>query len=96
MNIYSQNIYEVIENNIKKHVLIIYNISENHYVGLTVYFHCDINGLPSSTAKIESMANFSYKRLREPFFRNKKIAHLTQDDYSNILISLKKYYTFEN
>ena len=37
MNIYSQNIYEVIENNIKKYVLIIYNISENHYVGLTVY-----------------------------------------------------------
>ena len=60
------------------------------------YFHCDIKGLPCSTAKIESMANFSYKRLREPFFRNKKIAHLTQDDYSNILISLKKYYTFEN
>lgn len=37
LNIYSQNIYEVVENNIKKHVLIIYNISENHYVGLTVY-----------------------------------------------------------
>ena len=37
LNIYSPNIYEVIENNIKKHVLIIYNISENHYVGLTVY-----------------------------------------------------------
>lgn len=36
MDIYSQNIYEVVENNIKKHVLIIYNISENHYVGLTV------------------------------------------------------------
>ena len=37
MEIYSQNIYEVIENNIKKHVLIIYNISEKHYVGLTVH-----------------------------------------------------------
>lgn len=37
MNIYSQNIYEVIENNIKKNIIIIYNISENHYVGLTVY-----------------------------------------------------------
>lgn len=37
LNIYSQNIYEVIENNIKKHVLIIYNISENHYVGLTIH-----------------------------------------------------------
>ena len=37
MKIYSQNIYEVVENNKKKHILIIYNISENHYVGLTVY-----------------------------------------------------------
>ncbi len=37
MDIYSQNIYEVVENNIRKHVLIIYNISENHYVGLAVY-----------------------------------------------------------
>ena len=36
LHIYSQNIYEVIENNIRKHVLIIYNISVNHYVGLTV------------------------------------------------------------
>lgn len=59
------------------------------------YFHCDINGF-RSTAKLESMANFSYKRLREPFFHNKKIAHLSKDDYSNILISLKKYYTFED
>ena len=37
MDIYSQNIYEVVENNTRKHVLIIYNISENHYVGLTVH-----------------------------------------------------------
>lgn len=59
------------------------------------YFHCDIMGLPCSTAKLESMANFSYKRIREPFFYNKKIAHLSKDDYTNILLSLKKYYTFE-
>lgn len=37
MKIYSQNIYEVVENNMKKHVVIIYNISENHYVGLTIH-----------------------------------------------------------
>lgn len=37
MDIYSQNIYEVVKNDIRKHILIIYNISENHYVGLTVY-----------------------------------------------------------
>ena len=59
------------------------------------YFHCDINCLPCSTAKLESMANFSYKRLREPFFQNKKIAHLSQNDYNNILTSLKRYYIFE-
>ena len=60
------------------------------------YFHYDITGLPCSTAKLESMANFSYKRLREPFFHNKKIAHLSEYDYSNILVLLKKYYTFED
>lgn len=37
MDIYSQNIYEVFENNTRKHILIIYNISKNHYVGLTVH-----------------------------------------------------------
>lgn len=60
------------------------------------YFHCDISTLPHSTAKIECLANFSYKRIREPFFYNNKIAHLSKEDYNHILSSLKKYYTFEN
>ena len=60
------------------------------------YFHCDITGIPCSTAKLESMSNFSYKRIREPFFYNKKIAHLSKDDYNSILLALKKYYTFTN
>lgn len=37
MDIFSKNIYEVIQNGNKKHVLIIYNISGNHYVGITVH-----------------------------------------------------------
>jgi len=37
LDIYAQNIYEIIENGIKKHILIIYNISSNHYVGLSVH-----------------------------------------------------------
>ena len=36
MEIYSQNIYEVNINNSKKHVLIIYNISNNHYIGIPI------------------------------------------------------------
>ena len=60
------------------------------------YFHYDLENLPRSTAKIEAMANFSYKRIREPFFYNRKIAHLSKNDYDNILITLKKYYLFDN
>lgn len=60
------------------------------------YFHCDITDLPCSTAKLESLANYSYKRIREPFFYNKKIAHISHNDYNNILLSLKKYYTFND
>lgn len=60
------------------------------------YFHCDIHSLPCSTAKLESMANYSYKRIREPFFYNKKIAFLSNIDYEKILIALKKYYLFDN
>lgn len=37
LDIYSKNIYEVVLNGNKKHILIIYNISENHYIGLTVH-----------------------------------------------------------
>ena len=37
MNIYSQNIYEISENEHKKFVLILYNIYNNHYVGLTIH-----------------------------------------------------------
>lgn len=58
------------------------------------YFHYDIEALKNSTAKIESMANFSYKRIKEPYFYNKKIAHLTIIDYINIILCLQKYYTF--
>lgn len=55
------------------------------------YFHCDIASLPHSTAKIESLSNLSYKRIREPYFYNKKIAHISKEDYNTILLSIKKY-----
>lgn len=44
MDIYAQNIYEVIQNGNKKHILIIYNISVNHYVGLAVHTN-ELNNL---------------------------------------------------
>lgn len=59
------------------------------------YFHYDLTCLPYSTAKLESLANFSYKRIREPFFYKNQIVHLSQNDYNAILLALKKYYTFD-
>lgn len=68
LDIYSQNIYEVVENNIKKHILIIYNISENHYVGLTVYASKSAN-----LTYIESINRFvDIKDLQEYTKRNIK------------------------
>jgi len=58
------------------------------------YFHYDIECLPFGTAKIESLTNFSYKRIREPYFYNKKIAYLTEKDHENILKAISKYYLF--
>ena len=60
------------------------------------YFHCDIKCLPFGTAKIESLTNFSYKRIREPYFYNKKIAYLTKNDHKNISNAIKKYYLFSD
>ena len=37
MQIYSKNIYELTENNSRQTILIIYNISSNHYVGLPIH-----------------------------------------------------------
>ena len=37
MQIYSKNIYELKQNNSNQNILIIYNISSNHYVGLPIY-----------------------------------------------------------
>lgn len=58
------------------------------------YFHYDVECLPFGTAKIESLTNFSYKRIQEPYFYNKKIAYLTQKDYTYIRKTISKYYLF--
>ena len=60
------------------------------------YFHYDIECLPFGTAKIESMTNFSYKRIREPYFYNKKIAYITKKDHENISKAISKYYLFSD
>lgn len=54
MNIYSKNIYQVVKNNLKNNILIIYNVSDNHYVGLPVYSENNNNNL----TYIESLKRF--------------------------------------
>jgi len=54
LNIYSKNIYQVVKNNLKNNILIIYNVSDNHYVGLPVYSENNNNNL----TYIESLKRF--------------------------------------
>lgn len=68
MEIYSQNVYEIIENNTKKYVLIIYNISQNHYVGITIY-NSDSNNLTyipsiSKFIDIDDIQEYSRKNIK--------------------------------
>lgn len=55
MNIYSKNIYQVVKNNLKNNILIIYNVSDNHYVGLPVYSENNNN---NNLTYIESLKRF--------------------------------------
>jgi len=59
------------------------------------YFHYDVECAGKGTAKIESLVNFSYKRIREPFFDNHKILYITNKDSDEIKRILKEYYAFE-
>ena len=53
MQIYSKNIYEIIENSIKKYILILYNVSNNHYIGLPIH-----NGNKSNSIYIKSINKY--------------------------------------
>ena len=59
------------------------------------YFHYDLERLSEGSAKIESMMNFSYKRIVAPYYSKHKLAIITKKDYDNILRIIKKYYLFK-
>lgn len=59
------------------------------------YFHYDLECLSEGSAKIESMMNFSYKRIVAPYYSKHKLAIITKKDYDNILRIIKKYYLFK-
>ncbi len=58
------------------------------------YFHYDLNSVNDCSAKIESMMNFSYKRIVSPYYNKNVLAYINIDDYQNIRAIIKKYYTF--
>lgn len=55
------------------------------------YFHYDLD---IGTAKIENMINFSYKRIREPFYIKNKIYHINIEQAKEISEIIKRYYTY--
>jgi len=59
------------------------------------YFHYDLECLNDGTAKIESMMNYSYKRIISPYFSKNKLAIITKKDYQEIAKIIEKYYLFK-
>lgn len=59
------------------------------------YFHYDLECLNEGTAKIESMMNYSYKRVVAPYFARDKLAIITKKDYEEIVRIIEKYYLFK-
>ena len=58
------------------------------------YFHVDLECIAEGTAKIESLMNYSYKRIIEPYFSNGTLAILTNKDYKNISKAISQFYLF--
>ena len=60
------------------------------------YFHYDLTNNKLGTARIENLINVSVKRIKEPYFVDKKIAIITKNDNDALVKIIKKYYAFEN
>ncbi|MBE6152707.1 MAG: type II toxin-antitoxin system PemK/MazF family toxin [Firmicutes bacterium] len=58
------------------------------------YFHYDLLSVNDCSIKVESMMNFSYKRIESAYFAKNVKAYINDDDFNNIKEILKKYYTF--
>ena len=58
------------------------------------YFHCDLERIQNSTAKIENIGNLSRKRILSPYYRNDTLCYLTDKDKSDISSAIERYYLF--
>lgn len=60
------------------------------------YFHYDLKSVNDCSAKIESMTNFSYKRIVSPYYSRNVLAYIDIDDYEKIKLIIKEYYAFDH
>ena len=89
-----KQIYETIENNTKEWILIIYDISANHYVGIPVYSKNSEN-----TIYIKSIdkyvfpyliKDYSRSNMTRPIYRKGKPLTITEKEYNELLIRCKE------
>ncbi len=79
----------------EQHMTIVIPLSSSCYKDKCLY-HYDIQGKEKSTALIESMRYISTRRIREPYYYNNKIMHITEEDKKSIIDIIKYYYCFED
>lgn len=59
------------------------------------YFHYDLTSVNDCSIKIESMMNYSYKRIVGAYYSKNIKAFINKEDYNNTKAIIKRYYSFE-
>ena len=89
-----KQIYETIENKTKEWILIIYDISANHYVGIPVYSKNSENTIYiKSIDKYVSpylIKDYSRSNMTRPIYRKGKPLTITEKEYNELLIRCKE------
>lgn len=87
-------IYETNEKNVKEWILIIYDISANHYVGVPVYSDkwngCKYYKSINKYVNISGIADYSRTKMNRCIYIKRKPLKLSKDDYDQLLIDCKK------
>ena len=89
-----KQIYETTENNTKEWILIIYDISANHYVGIPVYSENSENAIYiKSIDKYVFpflMKDYSRSNMTKPIYIKGKPLIITEKEYNELLIKCKE------
>lgn len=94
-----KQIYEVSLNETKQWVLILYDISQNHYVGIPVYNENKDNSVYIKSINkyvvLSETEDYNRTNIKRCIYIKGKPLKITNKEFDEILKIIKKYYAFE-